>query len=81
MHDYHKKAVKFVQASIAQWLEHWSCKPGVVSSILTGGLHFYNSRGRAYVIIKTAFLTICTHLITSNTYFKIQEKLYSYVTL
>ena len=27
-------------ASIAQWLEHWSCKPGVVSSILTGGLHF-----------------------------------------
>src|SRR4029434_4786209 len=21
---------------IAQWLEHWSCKPGVVSSILTG---------------------------------------------
>ena len=24
-------------ASIAQWLEHWSCKPGVVSSILTGG--------------------------------------------
>ena len=25
-------------ASIAQWLEHWSCKPGVVSSILTGGL-------------------------------------------
>ena len=27
-------------ASIAQWLEHWSCKPGVVSSILTGGLFF-----------------------------------------
>ena len=27
-------------ASIAQWLEHWSCKPGVVSSILTGGLPF-----------------------------------------
>ena len=25
-------------AAIAQWLEHWSCKPGVVSSILTGGL-------------------------------------------
>ena len=24
-------------ASIAQGLEHWSCKPGVVSSILTGG--------------------------------------------
>ena len=24
-------------ASIAQWLEHWSCKRGVVSSILTGG--------------------------------------------
>ena len=25
-------------ASIAQWLEHWSCKPGVGSSILPGGL-------------------------------------------
>ena len=25
------------KAAIAQWLEHWSCKPGVVSSILTGG--------------------------------------------
>ena len=24
-------------ASIAQWIEHWSRKPGVVSSILTGG--------------------------------------------
>lgn len=22
--------------SVAQWLEHWSCKPGVVSSNLTG---------------------------------------------
>ena len=28
-------------ASIAQWLEHWSCKPGVVSSILTGGCHIF----------------------------------------
>lgn len=28
-----------ISASIAQWLEHWSCKPGVVSSILTGGFH------------------------------------------
>lgn len=27
-------------ASIAQWLEHWSSKPGVVSSILTGGKRF-----------------------------------------
>ena len=27
-------------AAIAQWLEHWSCKPGVVSSNLTSGLHF-----------------------------------------
>ena len=25
------------EASIAQWLEHWSCKPGVRSSILCGG--------------------------------------------
>ena len=28
---------KIVAASIAQWLEHWSCKPGVGSSILPGG--------------------------------------------
>ena len=30
-------------AFIAMRLEHWSCKPGVVSSILTGGRpkHFY----------------------------------------
>ena len=26
-----------LSASIAQLLEHWSCKPGVVSSNLTGG--------------------------------------------
>ena len=33
-------------ASIAQWLEHWSCKPGVASSILAGGyfLKFVLSR-------------------------------------
>ena len=28
-----------MSASIAQWLEHCSRKAGVVSSILTGGLH------------------------------------------
>ena len=28
-------------ASIAQWIEHWSRKPGVVSSILTGGSYFW----------------------------------------
>ena len=27
----------FVQASLAQWLEHWSCKPGVESSSLSWG--------------------------------------------
>src|SRR4029434_8568100 len=32
-------------AASAQWLEHWSCKPGVVSSILTGAyaLQFYGN--------------------------------------
>ena len=29
---------KIAAASIAQWLEHWSCKPGVRSSTLRGGL-------------------------------------------
>ena len=28
------------QAFVAQWLEHWSCKPGVESSNLSGGLNF-----------------------------------------
>ena len=28
------------RASIAQWLEHWSSKPGVGSSILPGGSAF-----------------------------------------
>lgn len=28
------------QASIAQGLEHWSCKPGVESSNLSGGISF-----------------------------------------
>ena len=35
------KISNFASASIAQWLEHWSCKPGVVSSILTGGFFVY----------------------------------------
>ena len=29
-------------AAIAQWLEHWSSKPGVGSSILPGGTGFWN---------------------------------------
>ena len=37
----------FITASIAQWLEHWSCKPGVVSSILTGGSMFYHDNSSA----------------------------------
>ena len=28
------------QAFVAQWLEHWSCKPGVESSNLSGGSNF-----------------------------------------
>ncbi len=30
------------QASVAQWLEHWSSKPGVESSILSGGRCLFN---------------------------------------
>src|SRR4029434_4014148 len=33
--DVHTKKLQLC-GFIAQWLEHWSCKPGVVSSILTG---------------------------------------------
>ena len=28
-------------ASVAQWLEHWSCKPGVESSILSRGSEIF----------------------------------------
>ena len=31
------KIKSFQAASVAQWLEHWSCKPGVRSSNLFGG--------------------------------------------
>ena len=30
-----------VFASVAQWLEHWSCKPGVGSSNLLWGCFFF----------------------------------------
>jgi hypothetical protein len=33
----------YQRASIAQWLEHWSCKPGVASSILAGGKFFFQN--------------------------------------
>ena len=39
INEEHTRKKEFLRrvASIAQWLEHWSRKPGVVSSILTGG--------------------------------------------
>ena len=35
------------QARVAQWLEHWSSKPGVDSSILSSGIEipFFLTRG------------------------------------
>ena len=33
----HLFLARFICAFVAQWLEHWSCKPGVVSSNLTEG--------------------------------------------
>ena len=30
-------------ARVAQWLEHWSSKPGVVSSILSSGIKYFFS--------------------------------------
>ena len=54
--------------SIAQWLEHWSCKPGVASSILAGAsiifylLHFTPRNGVAkqkhlHIILNTSGIT------------------------
>ncbi|KER33903.1 hypothetical protein T265_12517, partial [Opisthorchis viverrini] len=40
LHSYDK--YKVTQA--AQWLEHWSCKPGVGSSILPGGSPLFVSK-------------------------------------
>ena len=37
------KASASVPASLAQWLEHWSCKPGVESSNLSRGCNFFLS--------------------------------------
>ena len=37
VYNNHSKHCFQLWASIAQWLEHWSCKPGVASSILAGG--------------------------------------------
>ena len=42
-----KETVLFrCEASLAQWIEHWSRKPGVVSSILTGGKSLFLSMTR-----------------------------------
>ena len=44
-------AIKIVSASLAQWLEHWSCKPGVESSNLSRGyscFSFYASIGLGF---------------------------------
>ena len=55
------------RASIAQWLEHWSCKPGVESSILSGGsgtkknVLFFLFRNRSVCQYK---LTTCTKFVT-----------------
>ena len=35
-------AIKNVSASLAQWLEHWSCKPGVESSNLSRGYSYFS---------------------------------------
>ena len=60
---------RLASASIAQWLEHWSCKPGVGSSILPGGyvLSIYTMKQRLtgekdLVSIKDIFadVALCT---------------------
>jgi hypothetical protein len=36
-----KNRTKKKQARVAQWLEHWSSKPGVDSSILSSGIKYF----------------------------------------
>ena len=36
-----KNRVKKKHARVAQWLEHWSSKPGVDSSILSSGIEYH----------------------------------------
>ena len=43
-------------ASVAQWLEHWSCKPGVESSNLSEG--FLNEKRTKTVIVVNFEITI-----------------------
>ena len=54
-------------ASIAQWLEHWSCKPGVVSSILTGGLHFSLQIKLQMQTTSNTYLTQCNFAMIPST--------------
>lgn len=54
-----------LSASIAQGLEHWSCKPGVESSNLSGGTTFFS-----HFTTKTRRLTQnkhIQHIICENT--------------
>ena len=48
------------QAPIAQWLEHWSRKPGVVSSTLTGGRDLF-CLFRQINLVSSFILVHCTN--------------------
>ena len=48
-------------ASVAQWLEHWSCKPGVESSNLSRGFLFFNFFIYIYFFFTLSSLLISLH--------------------
>ena len=52
--------LQLIEASIAQGLEHWSCKPGVVSSNVTGGyLSLFSIVWKSY---KDAMYLTCLYI-------------------
>ena len=42
---------KFTYSLLSSVAEHWSCKPGVVSSILTGGRNFIRHNQFIYALL------------------------------
>ena len=72
---------KIVSASLAQWLEHWSCKPGVESSNLSRGYSYFPFLSIivawCFLFRKITFHLSCSALLLSWLVAKSNKELYS----
>ena len=57
-------AIKIVSASLAQWLEHWSRKPGVESSNLSRGYSYFSFK--ASVWLRFSYPTLAVKLFLQS---------------